>query len=75
MRTFKIFFKNFFKIKKGRKQLMKNKFHEKNIAGLGIEPQNCKMSCIETWCLSPLDHEISIKMGFNYQYINTVIRM
>ena len=49
---------------------MNNKFHEKNIAGLGIEPQNCKMSRF-----SPLDHEVSIRIGFNYQYINTVIRM
>ena len=48
---------------------------KKNIAGLGIEPQNCKMSCFGIWCLSPLDHEISIRLGFDYQYINTVIRM
>ena len=33
---------------------------KKNIAGLGIEPQNCKMSWFETWCLSPQDHEISV---------------
>ena len=46
-----------------------------NIAGLGIEPQNCKMSYIGIWCLGPLDHEISIRLGFDYQYINTVIRM
>ena len=39
---------------------------KKNIAGLGIEPQNCKMSCIEAWYLSPLDHEISIKIGLIY---------
>ena len=39
---------------------------KKNIAELGIEPQNCKMSYIETWYHSPLDHKISIGMGFNY---------
>ena len=43
---------------------------KKNIAGLGIEPQNCKMSWIEIWCLSPLDHEISIGKWLIYQYIN-----
>ena len=39
---------------------------KKNIAGLGIEPQTSKMSWFETWCLSPLDHEISLRHGFNY---------
>ena len=43
---------------------------KKNIARLGIEPQNCKMSWFETWCLSPLDHEISIENWLIYQYIN-----
>ena len=43
---------------------------KKNIARLGIEPQNCKMSWFETWCLSPLDHEISIKNLLIYQYID-----
>ena len=43
---------------------------KKNIPRLGIEPQNCKMSWIETWCLSPLDHEISIGKWLIYQYIN-----
>ena len=43
---------------------------KKNIARLGIEPQNCKMSWFETWCLSPLDHEISIEKWLIYQYIN-----
>ena len=36
--------KVFFKIKKRRKHLMENKIDEKNIAGLGIEPQTYKMS-------------------------------
>ena len=43
---------------------------KKNIPRLGIEPQNCKMSWFETWCLSPLDHEISIGNWMIYQYIN-----
>ena len=43
---------------------------KKNIAGLGIEPQTYKMSWFETWCLSPLDHEISIENWLIYQYIN-----
>ena len=43
---------------------------KKNIPRLGIEPQNCKMSWFETWCLSPLDHEISIENWLIYQYIN-----
>ena len=43
---------------------------KKNIPRLGIEPQNCKMSWFETWCLSPLDHEISIGKWLIYQYIN-----
>ena len=43
---------------------------KKNIPRLGIKPQNCKMSWIETWCLSPLDHEISILKWLIYQYIN-----
>ena len=25
---------------------------KKNLAGLGIEPQDYKMSCFETWCLA-----------------------
>ena len=41
---------------------------KKNIARLGIEPQNCKMSWFETWCLSPLDHEISIGCWLIYKY-------
>ena len=36
---------------------------KKNLAGLGIEPQDYKMSCFETWCLSPQDHEISVRIG------------
>ena len=36
---------------------------KKNLAGLGIEPQDYKMSCFETWCLSPQHHEISINWG------------
>ena len=43
---------------------------KKNIPRLGIEPQNCILSWIETWCLSPLDHEISIGKWLIYQYIN-----
>ena len=43
---------------------------KKNIPRLGIEPQNCKMSWFETWCLSPLDHQISIWKWLIYQYIN-----
>tara|TARA_A100001015_G_C14641118_1_gene575476 strand:- start:61 stop:285 length:225 start_codon:yes stop_codon:yes gene_type:complete len=30
---------------------------KKNLAGMGIEPQDYKMPCYETWCLSPQDHE------------------
>ena len=45
---------------------MENTFYEKNLAGLGIEPQDYKMSCFEAWCLSPLDHEISIILQINY---------
>ena len=44
LNKWKIFLKVFFKHKKRRKELMENKFHEKNIAGLGIEPQTYKMS-------------------------------
>ena len=43
---------------------------KKDIPRLGIEPQNCKMSWFETWCLSPLDHQISIWKWLIYQYIN-----
>ena len=32
---------------------------KKNLAGLGIEPQDYKMTYFETWCLSLQDHEIS----------------
>ena len=35
---------------------------KKFIAGLGIESQTCKMSRFVTLRLSPLDHEISIRM-------------
>ena len=42
---------------------------KKSIAGLGIEPQTYKMSWFETWCLSPLDHEISIEYWLIYQYM------
>ena len=44
LNKWKIFLKVFFKLTKRRKELMENKFHEKNIAGLGIEPQTYKMS-------------------------------
>ena len=43
---------------------------KKNLAGLGIEPQDYKMTYFETWCLSLQDHEISIDKWLIYQYIN-----
>ena len=69
LNKWKIFLKIFFKLKKRRNKIMENKFHEKNIAWLGIKP---KMSWFEAWCLSPLDHEISIILKINYQYIYIV---
>ena len=39
---------------------------KKKIGGLGIEPQTYKMSRFETWYLSPLDHEISVKIEMIY---------
>ena len=43
---------------------------KKYFAGLGIEPQTCKMTLFESWCLSPLDHEIPINWWLNLLYIN-----
>ena len=62
--------KFFLKIKTKKNSEWKIDFMKKNIARLGIEPQNCKMSCFETLCLSPQDHEISIGKWLIYQYIN-----
>ena len=44
---------------------------KKNIPRLGIKPQYCKMSRLETWSLNPLYHEISIGKWFDlpiYKY-------
>ena len=43
---------------------------KKYCARLGIEPQTCKMTSFESWCLSPLDHEIPINWWLNLLYIN-----
>ena len=62
----------FLKFQKRIKHLMENKIHEKNIARLGIEPQKCKMSWFATWCLSPLDHEISFRIVENMYQKNLI---
>ena len=42
---------------------------KKYFAGLEIEPQSCKWTSFESWCLSPQDHDIPINWWFNVRIV------